>query len=122
MRIFGWLAGSMSALHNVPQIIHICKRKSASDISTSALAMRMLSLGLYIAHGILIEDMPILVTSSIILFQTVVICFQKYSYTRTIRLTDTVSSQSHVSLELASHSDDRSPARHRTVQIEKIST
>ena len=80
MRIFGWLAGGISALHNVPQIVHICKRKSASDISTPALAMRMLSLGFYITHGILIEDMPTLVTSSIILFQTIIICLQKYAY------------------------------------------
>jgi len=80
MRIFGWLAGSLSALHNVPQIVHICKQKSAYDISASGLAMRMLSFGFYITHGILIEDMPILVTSSIVLFQCVVICLQKYYY------------------------------------------
>ena len=80
MRIFGWLAGGISALHNVPQIIHVCKRKSAADISLTALSMRMLSLVFYITHGILIQDMPILVMSSIIFGQCCIICIQKYRF------------------------------------------
>lgn len=80
MRVFGWLAGGISALHNVPQIIHVCKRKSAADISLTALSMRMLSLVFYILHGILIQDLPILVMSTIIFAQCCIICIQKYRF------------------------------------------
>ena len=78
--VFGWLAGGISALHNVPQIIHVCRRKSAADISFTALAMRMLSLVFYILHGILIQDLPILVMSTIIFAQCCIICIQKYRF------------------------------------------
>lgn len=80
MRVFGWLAGGISALHNVPQIIHVCKRKSAADISLTALSMRMLSLVFYIIHGTLIQDLPILVMSTIIFGQCCIICIQKYRF------------------------------------------
>lgn len=80
MRVFGWLAGGISALHNVPQIIHVCKRKSAADISLTALSMRMLSLVFYILHGILIQDLPILVMSTIIFGQCCIICILKYRF------------------------------------------
>jgi len=80
MRIFGWFAGGISALHNIPQIIHVCRRKSAADISLTALSMRMLSLVFYILHGILIQDLPIMVMSSIIFAQCCIICVQKYRF------------------------------------------
>lgn len=80
MQIFGWLGGGVSALHNVPQIYHIYKRKSAKDISTIALIIRMLSLVLYILHGFFIEDLPLIVMTSFILLQCVIICVFKYIF------------------------------------------
>ena len=80
MRIFGWLAGGLSALHNVPQIVHVCRRKSAADISKSALVVRMLSLCLYVTHGILIEDLPLVVMSAFIFVQCVIIACQMYLF------------------------------------------
>ena len=80
MRVFGWIAGGISAMHNIPQIVHVYRRKSADDISITALAMRMLSLLFYILHGILIQDLPILVMCTIILGQCCVICILKYRF------------------------------------------
>ena len=80
MRIFGWLAGGLSALHNIPQIVHVYRRKSAADISKSALVVRMLSLCLYVTHGVLIEDLPLVVMSAIIFVQCVIIACQMYIF------------------------------------------
>lgn len=80
MRIFGWLAGGLSALHNIPQIVHVCRRGSAADISKHALIVRMLSLVLYVTHGILIQDMPLIVMSAIIFVQCCIICIQTYIF------------------------------------------
>jgi MtN3 and saliva related transmembrane protein len=80
MKIFGWLAGGISALHNIPQIIHIYRRRSAKDISTQALVMRMLSLILYILHGYFIGDLPIIVMTGTILLQCVILCVLKYIF------------------------------------------
>ena len=80
MRIFGWLAGGLSALHNIPQIVHVCRRKSAADISKSALLVRMVSLIFYVTHGLLIQDMPLIVMSAIIFLQTLFICMQMYRF------------------------------------------
>lgn len=80
MRIFGWLAGALSALHNIPQIVHVCRRKSAADISKSALVVRMLSLCFYVTHGLLIQDMPLIVMSAIIFLQCLFIGSQMYRF------------------------------------------
>ena len=80
MRIFGWLAGGFSAAHNFPQIWHVFRRKSAKDISAWALAVRMVSLGFYITHGLVIEDLPLIVMSSFILLQCSVLCLLKYYF------------------------------------------
>ena len=80
MRVFGWAAGGLSALHNVPQIVHIFRRGSAEDLSWLALAVRMLSLGFYVAHGWIIDDPPLIVMSSIIAVQCLVLCAQKWWY------------------------------------------
>lgn len=80
MRVFGWAAGGLSALHNVPQIVHVCRRGSADDLSWLALSVRMLSLGFYVAHGVTIDDPPLVVMSSIIAFQCLVLGAQKWWY------------------------------------------
>ena len=80
MRIFGWLAGGLSVAHNLPQIVHVYRRKSAEDISAWALFVRMLSLGFYIVHGVLIEDMPLIVMSAVITFECVALCVLKWLY------------------------------------------
>tara|TARA_B100000683_G_scaffold181834_1_gene175192 strand:+ start:28 stop:276 length:249 start_codon:yes stop_codon:yes gene_type:complete len=76
--MFGWVAGGLSALHNVPQIVHICRRESAADVSWAALFVRMLSLGFYIAHGVTIEDLPLVVMSGVIVLQCCIISVQKW--------------------------------------------
>ncbi len=80
MRVFGWAAGGLSALHNVPQIVHIFRRGSAEDLSWLALAVRMLSLGFYVAHGWIIDDLPLIVMSGVVAFQCLVLCAQKWWY------------------------------------------
>lgn len=80
MRAFGWAAGIISMLHNIPQIVHMWRRKSAKDVSPFALMMRMVSLTFYVTHGFLIGDPPIIVMSSLVFLQCVIICFQIYTY------------------------------------------
>ena len=78
--MYGWVAGGLSALHNVPQIVHVCRRGSAGDVSWVALMVRMVSLCFYVVHGVSIEDLPLVVMSGVILFQCMIILLQKCLY------------------------------------------
>lgn len=82
MRAYGWVAGGLSALHNIPQIVHICRRGSAEDLSWLALAVRVISLVLYVIHGLIIEDMPLTVMSGVIFVQCFVLFVQKWYTSR----------------------------------------
>ena len=76
--MYGWVAGGLSALHNVPQIVHVCRRGSAEDLSWVALLVRMVSLCFYVLHGVFMEDLPLVVMSGVIMFQCVVLLLIKF--------------------------------------------
>ena len=77
---FGWAAGALGMLYNFPQIYHIYRRKSADDLSTTSLAMRVLSYGLYLAHGVAIEDPPTIYMTLGSLSQALILWAQKVYY------------------------------------------
>ena len=76
--MYGWAAGGLSALHNVPQIVHVCRRGSAEDLSWVALLVRMVSLCFYVLHGVFMEDLPLVVMSGVIMFQCVILLLIKF--------------------------------------------
>jgi len=76
--MYGWVAGGLSALHNVPQIVHVCRRGSAEDLSWVALLVRMVSLCFYVLHGVFMEDLPLVVMSGVIMFQCVILLLIKF--------------------------------------------
>ena len=78
--MYGGVAGGLSALHNVPQIVHVCRRGSAEDLSWVALLVRMVSLCFYVVHGVFIEDLPLVVMSGVIMFQCVILLLIKCLY------------------------------------------
>jgi len=79
-RIFGWIGGVMAVVYNIPQMVHIYKRKSAADLSSSGLALRLLSYIFYLLHGAFIDDPPILYMTSVTMCMVLMMCGQKYYY------------------------------------------
>jgi uncharacterized protein with PQ loop repeat len=79
---FGWVGGGLSLLYNVPQMYHIWKRKTAKDLSMVSLAVRLLSYALYLTHGFLIGDEPLLYMTMGSMIQVTMIVCQKCYYAR----------------------------------------
>ena len=78
--IIGILASTCSAFCMLPQLIKIGKEKAAKDISIPMLLILILALGLWIAYGILKEDLIIAISNSlsIIINTTILIVAVKY--------------------------------------------
>jgi len=84
MLIFGWIAGIISNIYNLPQIYHTYKTKSIKDLSILSLLIRLLSYLLYIIHANIIQDPPLLWNTLISCVQVVFIIIQYFMYSKTI--------------------------------------
>ena len=80
MLVFGWIAGGLGVVYNIPQIYYIWKSKTVKGISFYSLMVRLISYFFYIAHGFTINDPPLIWMTSITLLQVSFICMQYYLY------------------------------------------
>lgn len=80
--IFGWIAGCISVIYNIPQIYYTYKLKDVSSISGYSLCFKLTSGVLYIVHGYLINDTAGYVMTTISTSQTLITLFQYYLYNK----------------------------------------
>ena len=66
--------------YTLPQLYHIYKRKSASDISALSLFVRLLCYASFITHGVFIDDSSLLYMTIAVFGQTCVLVVQKVFY------------------------------------------
>lgn len=82
MLIFGWIAGIISNIYNLPQIYHTYKTKSTKDLSIFSILFRLLSYLLYIIHANIIQDPPLLWNTIISSVQVIFIMIQYFMYSQ----------------------------------------
>ncbi len=63
IQVTGIMAGSITALSTLPQLIKIIKEKKVEDISIWMLIMLITGLSFWTLYGFLKHDIPILVTN-----------------------------------------------------------
>ena len=80
MLVFGWIGGGLSVAYTAPQILHMWRNKSADGVSALSMWVRVVSLVLYIVHGVMIMDPPLIVMSALAATQSLVIIALKRKY------------------------------------------
>lgn len=80
MLVFVWLGGGLSVAYTAPQILHMWRSKSADGVSALSMWVRVVSLVLYIVHGVMIMDPPLIVMSALAASQSLVIIALKKKY------------------------------------------
>jgi MtN3 and saliva related transmembrane protein len=83
-QIVGIVAGILTAISMLPQLIKIVKEKKAEDISITMLLVLLTGLALWIVYGVMREDLPIIATNSfsVLVNITIVVLRIKYSGTK----------------------------------------
>jgi MtN3 and saliva related transmembrane protein len=83
-QIIGITAGILTAISMIPQLLKILKEKKAEDISITMLIVLLSGLCLWIAYGIMRDDLPIIATNSfsVLINITIVVLRIKYSGTK----------------------------------------
>ncbi len=64
-QLIGLAAGFLTALSTVPQLIKTWKTRDAKDVSVGMFTALVIGIGMWVWYGVLINDIPILVTNSL---------------------------------------------------------
>lgn len=78
--ILGMTAGCISSITFLPQVIKTWKTKSATDISLLMFTFATISVIMWLVYGIILQNVPIIFTNSMVLFFSLVMLFFKYKY------------------------------------------
>ena len=77
---FGYSSGILVGITLVPQIIRVFKTKSTNDLSFLFLVISLFAAIFKLIYGVLINQLPIVVTAPIILIETLLIMIAKFLY------------------------------------------
>ncbi len=63
IELMGLTASVMTTVNSLPQLIKIIRTRSVDDISLTAIVILVIGLGLWTIYGILIYNVPIIISS-----------------------------------------------------------
>ena len=79
----GLVAGSITSVAAIPQVIKTLKTRHARDISIWQPLLLAIGVALWIVYGILIHDQPLILANIIPLVCNALLCMLKLFYDRT---------------------------------------
>lgn len=83
--LIGMLAGTLTTLAFLPQVIKTWRSRSATDISTSMLLLFSIGLILWLVYGIAIDALPIILANTVTLLLTIAIMLMKWRFSAMAR-------------------------------------
>lgn len=74
----GAIAGVLTTISFIPQVVKIWRTRSARDISYAMYACFIGGVGLWLCYGILIDALPIVLNNAIVLILAILVIVFKY--------------------------------------------
>lgn len=78
--ILGMIAGMLTTIAFVPQVVKTWRSKSTDDISYGMFILFSLGLVLWLAYGIVLNALPIIISNTITLILALIILGLKFRY------------------------------------------
>ena len=76
----GLLAGSLTTLAFVPQVVRVWRTKRADDISASMFIIFILGVALWLVYGIYLKAWPVIIANAVTLILAIIILVLKFRY------------------------------------------
>jgi len=80
IEILGLVAGTITSITFLPQVIKIWQTKSAKDLSIMMLLLLMLGVVLWLIYGLVVMSAAIIYTNSMVLAMSLIMLFFKLKY------------------------------------------
>jgi MtN3 and saliva related transmembrane protein len=81
----GLIAGALTTIAFVPQVVRIVRTRSAHDISWVMFALFSVGIALWLWYGLRLSSLPLIAANVVTLALALVILFLKWQYGRTER-------------------------------------
>ena len=78
--IVGYIAGTLTTVAFLPQLITVWKRRSAKDLSWFYLLTFTAGISFWLTYGIILSELPIILANAITLGLVAVIMFFKWKF------------------------------------------
>ena len=79
--LLGAIAGAITTLTFLPQVIKTIKDKSVKDISLMMFVIAAVNEAMWIIYGVLKDDWVIILTNAVILCLSLTVIYLKFAYT-----------------------------------------
>ena len=80
LEILGLIAGTITSITFLPQVIKVWQTKSAKDLSLMMLLLLMLGVILWLIYGLILMNVAIIYTNSMVLAMSLILLFFKLRY------------------------------------------
>ena len=80
--VLGYVAGAVTTFTFLPQVIKTWKDKSAKDISLLMFVIAAANEIMWIAYGVMIDEMVIILTNAILLAMALLMIFFKFRFNK----------------------------------------
>ena len=80
IEILGLVAGTITSITFLPQVVKIWQTKSAKDLSLMMLLLLMLGVVLWLIYGLVIMNAAIIYTNSMVLFMSLIMLYFKLKF------------------------------------------
>jgi MtN3 and saliva related transmembrane protein len=78
----GFLAGVLTTLAFVPQVIRVWRTKSARDLSLASFAIFTAGVALWLVYGLMVDALPVVVANAVTLVFALAILVMKLVFDR----------------------------------------
>lgn len=78
--ILGMIAGTLTTISFIPQVVKIYKNKDAKDISTATFCIFSCGVTLWLVYGIVVNEWPIIIANGVTLALSCLIIVMKLIY------------------------------------------
>jgi MtN3 and saliva related transmembrane protein len=82
IKILGLIAGTITSITFLPQVIQIWKTKSAKDLSLNMLLLLILGVSMWLTYGLLVKDAAIIYTNSMVLAMSLIMLYFKWKFNK----------------------------------------
>jgi MtN3 and saliva related transmembrane protein len=80
METLGYIAGILTTVAFVPQVLQIYKTKSAKDVSLAMFLIFTLGVTMWLIYGIKVNAFPVIAANGVTLILALIILFFKFKY------------------------------------------
>ena len=85
LNMIGYLAGALTTVAFVPQVVHIVRKRSAHDISWAMFSIFSVGVALWLWYGIRLASWPLIVANGVTLALVLTILVLKLHYGSRLR-------------------------------------